>query len=69
LIVNYTYAFKNRKKRFDEEVQLEAPSRKESGIIGLLGSGRTGKKVTVAMWNVNGIRSVITKKMLTPFLN
>jgi len=34
-----------------------------------MGNGRTSERIKIAMWNVNGIRSVLNKNALHNFIN
>jgi hypothetical protein len=61
---------KVRSRKFDERTlpDVERTLKKEEPYRGILGTGRTSDRIRIAMWNVNGIRSVLNKKAFPEFV-
>jgi hypothetical protein len=62
---------KQRSRKFNEEIIGDAQSnlKKEVPYKGIIGNGKTSDRIKIAMWNVNGIRSVLNKNALSNFIN
>jgi hypothetical protein len=62
---------KMRSRKFNEEVVGDDQSnlKKEAPYKGILGSGKTSDRIKIAMWNVNGIRSVLNKNAIHNFIH
>ena len=60
---------KSRSKKFDSELPSKSLIRKMEYFQGTLGNGKTPQKMNFAMWNVNGIRSVLNKHALRDLID
>lgn len=62
---------KVRSRKFNEEAigDVQANLKKEAPYKGIIGSGKTSERIKIAMWNVNGIRSVLNKNAIHNFIN
>jgi hypothetical protein len=61
---------RNRAKIFKEELIDSIPLQNKTSLhCWSYGEGTTSSRLVIGNWNVNGIRSVISKKMIYPYLH
>ena len=60
---------KSRAKQFNETEVVFKSSESKDIKTGKKGKGNTKAKLKFVLWNVNGIRSILSKNALNPLLN
>jgi hypothetical protein len=58
---------KSRSKQFVESEPVKVVDRQDLRT-GKIGNGNTSRKLSIVMWNVNGIRSILNKNAMNPVL-
>jgi exodeoxyribonuclease III len=60
---------KSRSRQFDESAVSAEELKKEERYRGVTGNGKTGSRLRLVMWNVNGIRSVLNKNAMRDLID